>query len=277
MSNYHVPVLLQPVCAFLRIQPGEKYIDATFGGGGHSTEIIHRGGFVLGIDRDPDAMNNSLDSPHLELVKGNFSELQQLAETAGWIDVAGIVFDLGLSMHQIATASRGFSFQSSGPLDMRMDPQLPYSAADLVNTLAPPQLENIFSDFGDIARPQSLVSKIITARPLSTTDHLAEVIGSRNLTRKVFQALRIAVNDELGCLHSALPQALTLLKPGGRIVVISFHSLEDRLVKQQFAHWQASRLGEIITTKPVIPDLQEISKNPASHSAKLRVFQKKYA
>lgn len=263
-NQYHIPVLLQPAVALLEVIPGAKYVDATFGGGGHSAEIKRLGGQVLGIDQDPDSAAD---------VHANFSQLEEIVKSHNWQPVAGVLFDLGVSLHQIATPSRGFSFQADGPLDMRMSPNLPYSAADLVNTLAPVQLKNIFLDYGEVSN-SALVERIVAARPLLTTRQLDQAINSRDLSRRVFQALRIAVNDELGAIKAALPQALGILQPKGRIAVISFHSLEDRIVKQQFLAWQNSQLGTVVTKKPILPDENEVVANFASHSAKLRVFQK---
>lgn len=264
MDSYHIPVLLQPVCAYLQVRSGRKYIDATYGGGGHTAAICELGGEVLTIDQDPDSQAE---------VHANFSHLQEIARQKNWYPVSGILFDLGVSMHQLTAPERGFSLHRKGPLDMRMDPSQPMTAADLLNTLPQQQLKNIFLDYGEV-KNDSLISKIISSRPIVTTDQLAGIINNKNLARKIFQALRIAVNDEMGSLRSALPQALELLEAGGRIIVISFHSLEDRLVKQQFNVWVNQNLGRVITKKPVIPGPEELAANPPSHSAKLRVFTK---
>ncbi len=275
MGEYHQPVLLQPVCEALQVQPGHKYIDATLGGGGHTAQIIAKGGRVLGIDQDPDALLACPDLDQLIKVHGNFSHLGEIATKASWTNVSGILFDLGISSHQIDTPARGFSFQSTGPLDMRMDPGLGVTAADLVNHLSAKQLLQIFQDFGEERNARHVVNTIIAHRPYITTRDLAIVIPNPQTKRRIFQALRIAVNDELHELSLALPQALSLLAPGGRIVVISFHSLEDRIVKNQFLFWQSNNLGRIETHKPITPSLQEMDSNSRSKSSKLRIFSKK--
>ena len=257
-STFHNPVLLQSACDLLHVRPGLRYIDATLGGGGHSTEIIRRGGLVLGLDQDPEALSACPGLPGLTKVQSNFIHLKDIAQKYNWLPVSGIIFDLGASSHQFDTPSRGFSFQSDGPLDMRMDPSLPNSAADLVNNLTMKHLAMIFKDFGEIPVAKSLAQKIISVRPLNTTGELAKITGI--WSRLAFQALRIAVNDELGAIQSALPQAFDLLESGGRLVVISFHSLEDRLVKQFFN----SQLAEVLTPKPIVGE----------KSSKLRCIQK---
>jgi 16S rRNA (cytosine1402-N4)-methyltransferase len=274
MSGYHTPVLLQQVCTFLHIQPGSRYVDATLGGGGHALEIIRLGGQVLGLDQDPDALSACPDSDQLLKISSNFIHLSEVIASNRWSPIAGVLFDLGVSMHQITQVDRGFSFQSDGPLDMRMDPSLPITAGFLVNNLPIRDLAKIIADFGEEPQAGLISQKIFTARPINSTLQLAGLIPSPDQKRRVFQALRIAVNDELGALEAALPQALSILSPGGRILVISFHSLEDRLVKQQFLSWSREGQGKIITPKPVIPETAEKTLNPRSKSAKLRVFQK---
>ena len=276
MSGYHEPVLLQQVGTFLQVKPGFHYVDATLGGGGHSAEIIRRGGEVLGLDQDPDAMSACPDSDHLVKVRSNFIHLSEAVKEHHWLPVAGVLFDLGVSLHQITTPGRGFSFQTDGPLDMRMDSSIPITAAFLVNNLPPKELAVILRDLGEEPRADLISKKIAAARPLKTTFQLAGLLPVPDEKRRVFQALRMAVNDELGALSAALPQALSVLAPGGRILVISFHSLEDRLVKRQFTDWAGQELGEILTAKPVVPEPEEIRTNPRSASAKLRVFQKYY-
>src|SRR3989344_5517509 len=180
MGQYHIPVLLQAVCNWLSIRPGGKYIDATVGGGGHAAEIIRRGGRVLGLDQDPDAISACLatHSSHVRgqrlfLVRTNFSHLVEVARQMGWTSVDGILFDLGVSWHQISDPGRGFSFRQTGPLDMRMDPSLAVTAADLVNSLSVSQLGSILGQFGEVARPDSLARRIAASRPLTTTTQLA--------------------------------------------------------------------------------------------------------
>ena len=256
--NYHKPVLLQSTCHFLAVKPRARYIDATLGGGGHTAEIIRLGGQVLGIDQDPEALSACPELEGLIKVHSNFIHLTEVAEEYNWFPVSGILFDLGVSSHQIDTPQRGFSFQADGSLDMRMDPSLPITAATLVNRLSVNELSKIFKDFGEIPVSKTLAQKVIAARPLATTSQLAEIAGK--WSRQAFQAIRIAVNDELGAIQSALPQAYDLLEPGGRLVVISFHSLEDCLVKNFFK----SVAGEILTPKPILGE----------KGAKLRAFSK---
>jgi 16S rRNA (cytosine1402-N4)-methyltransferase len=272
--QYHIPVLLQSACELLEVQPGCRYIDATFGGGGHSREIINRGGQVLGLDQDPDAIAACPQLDHLILVQSNFIHLSEVSARYHWQPACGVLFDLGVSWHQLAVPERGFSFQSSGPLDMRMDLSLPHTAATLVNSLDEKQLTHILSTFGELSNAKSLAHRIIDHRPIDTTDQLAAILRYPDIQRKVFQSLRVAVNDELNAISTALPQALAILANNGRIVVISFHSLEDRIVKNQFRLWQEQKLGKVLTPNPITPSLEEISANPHSKSAKLRAFKK---
>lgn len=280
-STYHKPVLLQTALKYLHVTPGRLYIDATIGGGGHTAGILQAGGRVLGLDQDSQALDAcrqneafqpALASGSLILVHTNFSRLLNAAAQKGWSDVSGILLDLGVSSRQLDTTERGFSFRDSGPLDMRMDIALPVSAADLVNRLPAPQLASLFADFGDIPEAKPLARKLVSARPVNNTGQLAALAGK--WARQAFQALRIAVNDELGALEAVLPQSYDLLAPGGRLVVISYHSLEDRLVKELFKAWSVAGRGQMLTTRPLVPDSLEISDNPRSRSAKLRAFSK---
>ena len=231
--TYHNPVLLQEAVAFLAVKPGYKYIDCTLGGGGHTRLIISQGGIVLGLDQDPEALQACPDLDHLTKVHANFTHLTEVANQNGFNPVSGILIDLGVSQHQIEAAARGFSFRLDGPLDMRMDKSSPITAATLVNQLPVNQLSVLFKDFGEIPVAKTLAEKIIAARPINSTMHLASITGK--WSQQAFQSLRIAVNDELGALKSVLPQAYNLLEPAGRLVVISFHSLEDRIVKHHFS------------------------------------------
>src|SRR3990167_7207153 len=191
--HYHNPVLLQEAVAFLAVIHGSKYIDCTLGGGGHTAEIIRLGGIVLGLDQDPEALSACPDLQGLTKVRSNFSHLQ------------------------IDSSHRGFSFQKNGPLDMRMDPDLPHTAATLINQLSTNQLTRIFKDFGEIPVAKHLSQNIVSQRPLTTTQDLLKIAGK--WSQQAFQALRMAVNDELGALNSVLPQAYELLSPSGRLVV----------------------------------------------------------
>jgi 16S rRNA (cytosine1402-N4)-methyltransferase len=290
--NYHKSVLLQEAIDYLNIKSGQKYIDATLGGGGHTKEILEAGGVVLAIDQDKDAVEfveSKLKNPNLKLRRGNFKDLNILARDAGFEKVSGILFDLGVSSYQLDTPERGFSYLKSGPLDMRMDQSLGVKAADLVNALGKKELYDLFRTQGGEHNAHGITERIISRRkikPFETTDELSEVLsesyGFKSISdfakatsgKKVFQALRIAVNDELGSIKEALPKALELLEERGRIVVITFHSLEDRIVKQEFARFEEEGKGKIITKKPVLPSLKEAEENSRSKSAKLRVFER---
>jgi len=256
--RYHNPVLLQSACHFLAVKPGGHYVDCTLGGGGHTTEIIRLGGLVLGLDQDPEALQACPDLDGLTKVQANFIHLAEVVQTHNWQPVQGVLLDLGVSEHQINIPGRGFSFQLPGPLDMRMDPALPNTAGTLVNQLSANQLTSLFKDYGEIPVAKLLAAKIIAARPLTTTDQLASITGK--WSRQAFQALRITVNDELGALAAVLPQAKEILAPEGRLVVISFHSLEDRLVKQTLKDMAT------LTPKPVIGE----------KGAKLRAYVKTF-
>lgn len=290
---FHQPVLLQSVRHFLNVQAGSLYVDATLGGAGHTAAILASGGKVLGIDQDPEALAAAaallssqfslpalpLDkfvTPSLVLTQNNFFRMTEIVDHFSWRPVSGIILDLGVSSHQLDTPSRGFSYRFEAPLDMRMDPELTVTAADLVNTLSLPDLAWTLRLYGEVGSAKSLAAKIISARPIRTTSDLVRaLVASPHQIRLVFQALRIAVNDELGALKSVLPQALELLEPAGRLVVISFHSLEDRLVKDQFNTWAKQNLVDILTPTPVRPGPDELHSNPRSKSAKLRAIYKK--
>jgi len=291
MNKYHTSVLLQEVIELLNIGSGKKYIDATLGGGGHSFEILERGGIVLGLDVDQEALDyvkenlkSQISNLKLKIAKGNFREIEKVAKENGFDKVSGIIFDLGVSGHQFDTPERGFSFQKEGPLDMRMDKELKVAATDLVNALTKGELYEIFFKLGEERFSRAIANGIIRARqvsPIITTAELWEIIRrsvpgniSGETGARIFQALRIVINDELNNLKIALPQAFNLLDKEGKIAVISFHSLEDRIVKNQFANWAEGGLGKLLTKKPVIPGREEIEKNKRSRSAKLRVFQR---
>lgn len=306
MDTFHTPVLLQEVIEGLDIRPGKKYIDATLGGGGHGLEIVKQGGIVLGIDVDKEAIehvkkilsdkdirilsekkdqaHNILISqyPNITLVKGNFEDIGVIARITGFSRVSGILFDLGVSLYQLKAGERGFSFQTDGPLDMRMDPSEGGAAAtDLVNGLYEHELVALFKKYGEEHNARPIARAICRAREvkkIETTSELAKIVATTKRGRgkihpatQVFQALRIAVNDELESLEQALPQAVELLEEGGRIAAISFHSLEDRIVKQFF---KKRTEIEVITKKPIIPSDGEVRQNPRARSAKLRIYEK---
>jgi len=298
--RYHKPVLLQEVLDYLKPSPGKVYIDATAGGGGHTFEIIGQGAKVLGLDRDPESIEY-LDkevkssprfsgeagqkskvkiSKNLFLVNGNYNKIGEIANSHGFEKVDGILFDLGVSSHQLQIANRGFSFRKSGPLDMRMDPKLNIQASDIINNFERKKLDEIFKKFAQEKFSWSIANAICSARqvrPIETTEELATIVrgvykkrGLKNKidpATKVFQGLRIVVNSELVNLEEALPQTTQLIKSGGRLVVISFHSLEDSIVKRFF---KQDNSWKIITPKPIRPNLNETEVNPRARSARLR-------
>jgi 16S rRNA (cytosine1402-N4)-methyltransferase len=302
----HIPVLLDEVLQGLDPHPGHRFIDATIGAGGHTEAILKAtapNGRVLALDADPAALNIARQrlapySHRIHFANANFDQVARIAHSHNFIPVQGILLDLGLSSVQLSAAERGFSFQSEGPLDMRYDPSSPTTAADLVNNLPQDELADMLYRFGEEHRSRSIARAIVAARPLNTTRELANVVaravGGRRQARihpatRTFQALRIAVNDELGVLRSALSQTTTLLAPKGRLAVISFHSLEDRIVKSFFAqesrecicppeqpmctcNHRATLL--IITRKPITARSHEVSVNPRARSAKLRVAER---
>jgi len=293
MSNFHKSVLLKEIIQGLRVEKGKKYIDATLGGGGHSFEILRLGGIVLGIDVDRDAIehieseiknkNSKLKNPeNLTVARGNFRDIDKIAHLNNFGPpaggVAGIIFDLGVSSHQIDSVTRGFSFQNEGPLDMRMDQKLGVRALDLIKILTKGELCEIFTKFGEESRAWEISNAIVRARrikPIETTTDLAKIVFTKaRQNKKVFQALRIVVNDELNSIIEAVPKALKLLEGNGRLCVISFHSLEDRIVKRKFIEFEEKGLGRIITEKPIVPGVEELRANKRSKSAKLRIFKK---
>ena len=287
MNNYHQSVLVKEVIDGLRVEKNKKYIDATLGGGGHAEQILKLGGEVLGIDVDQEAIAHAEKKvksqkskvkhwERLKLMRGNFRDIDKIASDTNFEKVAGIIFDLGVSSHQIDTPTRGFSFQNEGPLDMRMDQELEVRALDLIKILTQRQLYEIFTKFGEENRAWSISDGIVRARsikPIVTTGDLAKIVFTRaGQSKRVFQALRIVVNDELSALQEALPKTVKLLEQNGRICVISFHSLEDRIVKRKFIEFEEKGLGRIITKKPIVPSKEELRINKRARSAKLRIF-----
>ncbi len=307
----HKSVLLEEVVRMLNPKSEGVYIDGTVGAGGHAAAILEAAaphGRLFGFDRDKKALsiahqNLASFGERVRLFHSNFDQLAAAAQTYQIPAVDGILLDLGVSSMQFDQGERGFSFQVDAPLDMRMDQTLDVTAADLVNTLSAEELADVIYQYGEERRSRRIAQAIVEQRPIQRTKELADIIskitgGGRPRHRKhkpqihpatrTFQALRIAVNDELGALERTLPQALALLKPGGRLAVISFHSLEDRIVKQYFkqesqdcicppeqlictcGHRAAVR---VLTKKPVTPTLKEIDDNPRARSAKLRVVE----
>ncbi len=291
--KYHRPVLLQKTIEFLDPARGKLFIDATVGGGGHAFELLKRGGKVLGIDRDPEAIKHIKKSQKLKaksqklvLVCGNFSQIGEIAKSEGFSQLSGILFDLGVSSHQLEEARRGFSFIHEGPLDMRMDPNLNVRAFDLVNNFDKRRLNEIFKTYSQEELSWPIADAICRARQvktIETTTELAKIVEAvyaRHIKRKnkrihpatkTFLALRIVVNSELLNLEDSLPQTVDLLEIGGRLVIVSYHSLEDGIVKRFFK--QESRL-KILTPKPIGPENSEIEANPRARSAKLRVAER---
>lgn len=285
----HTPVLLQETLSFLNVKPGKKYIDATFGFGGHSQEILRQDGQVLGIDTDTESLDlarkNFSQEKKLKLVQGNFRHLQKIATEHDFKKVDGILLDLGMSSWQIEDSGRGFSFLKNEPLDMRMDTSLGVTALDLIKVLNKGELYDLFSHLGEESLARDIGISLVRARgikEIKTTQDLARLVedvyrrryrnkSQKHPATKVFQALRIAVNDELTALKEVLPQATSLLKPQGRLVIISFHSLEDRIVKEYFKNTDDLK---ILTKKPITASESEISQNPRSRSAKLRAAEK---
>ncbi len=310
----HRPVLLQEAIELIGCRRGGTYVDATVGLGGHAEAIAERitpGGRLIGIDRDPDALRQTRGrlarfGTAIVLVQENFDRLATvLAATLaeqGIRTVDGVLFDLGVSSMQLETAIRGFSFQRTGRLDMRMDPSRGTSARELVNRAPVRELERIIRDYGEEPSWRRIALEIAKARErreIVTTDELAGLIERavpRTARRRkvhpaarTFQALRIAVNDELGAIEQALPQALEALAPGGRLVAIAYHSLEDRIVKNMFRRWAkgctcppefpvcrcgGKVLARVLTKKPVRPSASEVADNPRARSARLRACEK---
>lgn len=279
MSRYHIPVMVHEVLERLNIKPGKRYIDATIGGGGHGVEIVRRGGLLLGIDQDTEAIEETRrifkEERDWEIVQGNFRDIGKLAREHGFETVDGVLFDLGVSSHQLDSASRGFSYRfGDAPLDLRLDQKKGKTAKDIIASASERELYEIFAKYGEEERAGAIAHAIVLARrvkPIATTGQLAAIVSENQSTlSKVFQALRIAVNDELGALREGLSGAETLLSRGGRLAVISFHSLEDRIVKEFFkrAIWQ------MITKRPQRASSHEVEENIRSRSAKLRVAEK---
>lgn len=303
----HKSVLLKEAVQALSICPGGVYIDGTAGGGGHSQEILGRlrAGKLVSIDQDPDAVavlrKRFAGNPNSIVYQGNFSAMDRIAQELGIPAVDGVLLDIGVSSYQFDNGERGFSYRQDAPLDMRMS-RTGVSARDLVNQLSWQELARIISQYGEDRSAKRIAQGITRARekgPIETTAQLAEIIegavpaavrrGQGHPARKTFQALRIAVNRELDCLEQGLDAAFSLLKPGGRLAVITFHSLEDRLVKQKMAQWcqgctcppdfpvcvcGKKPRAELVYKKGIAPSEGEVKENPRSRSARLRVCTK---
>jgi 16S rRNA (cytosine1402-N4)-methyltransferase len=306
----HTSVLADELLGFLRVKPGGIYVDGTVGGGGHSRQILEAsspGGILIGFDRDREALNAALENlssfgNRVRLIHGNFSGLFEVLSSQGISAVDGVVMDLGVSSHQLDTGERGFSFQQDAPLDMRMDTSAPLNAEEVVNGLPERELERIIKEFGEERWARRIASAIVSRREIETiktTFQLVDVIKGAiprakweprlHPATRTFQAIRIKVNDELSSLEKGLHGGVSVLRSGGRIVVISFHSLEDRIVKNVFNELargcvcpkQApicvcgkTPMLKKVTGKPVTAGPVELSGNPRSRSAKLRAAEK---
>ncbi len=294
-SEYHDPVLLQDCVDALKIRPGGVYVDVTFGGGGHSRAILEKlddSGSLIVFDRDADAWKNKPDDPRITLVKADFRWLKNHLRYLGKLPIDGLLADLGVSSHQFDTGARGFSIRFDGPLDMRMDKRTKRSAADLVNGHDEDRLADILRNYGEVEGAKRVARQIVLARTsqrITTTQQLLEALkpvtprqGGNSFLAQIFQALRIAVNDELGSLEALLKQSALVIRPGGRLVVMSYHSLEDRMVKNWMRSGDFSgeekkdiygnriRPFEPDSNKATQPTDKETAKNPRARSARMR-------
>jgi 16S rRNA (cytosine1402-N4)-methyltransferase len=283
----HFPVMLGEMLEYLAIRPDGVYVDATAGLGGHTRAIAERleTGLVLACDRDPESLelarrNTEPVADRIRFLHASFSELPRTVSNAGIVKVNGLVADLGVSRFQLTEPHRGFSILAEGPLDMRMDQSHGTTAADLVNYSAEKALADLIFGYGEERRARRIARAIVRARPIRSTRHLADVVeraaprtGPLHPATRTFMALRIAVNDEQGELDRLLETAPDLVADGGRIVIISFMSLEDRKVKEKFRELAREGRAKLLTKRPVPPDEQEIRQNPPSRSAKLRAVE----
>lgn len=296
--QYHQPVLARECLEGLAIKPDGVYVDATFGGGGHAKLILRElggNGRLIGFDQDKDAAANAPDDPRLLFVAANFRYLNRFLRLHGVASVDGILADLGVSSHQLDTRERGFSYRFDAPLDMRMNQLEERTAADVVNTYSAPELQEVFSKYGEVRNARTLAQVIAEAReqtPIQTVGGFLQIVdpvirGHRNrYLSQVFQALRIEVNDEMGVLQDFLEQSLEVLREGGRLAVIAYHSVEDRMVKsflktgnvegsvEKDFYGNIYRPFKVLTRKAIVPDATEITDNPRARSAKLRIGQK---
>lgn len=296
---YHIPVLLKPSVDAMNIRPDGTYVDVTFGGGGHSREILSRlkeGGRLLAFDQDEDAELNIMDNPRFTFVRSNFRYLHNFLRYHGIEQVDAILADLGVSSHHFDDSERGFSFRFEGALDMRMNKRAGASAADVVNTYDEERLADVFYLYGELKNSRKLASAIVKARTGEKITTIGEFLNivkpffgherEKKELAKVFQALRIEVNQEMEALKEMLYAATEALKPGGRLVVITYHSLEDRMVKNIMKTGNVEGKAEkdffgnvhtpfrLVNNKVIIPDDDEVERNPRSRSAKLRIAEK---
>ncbi len=307
MEFSHVSVMLEESINGLNIKPDGIYVDGTAGGAGHSCEIakhLNENGLLIALDRDPDAVIAASERlsvyKNAKVIRSNYSQLREVLDSLGIDKVDGVLMDLGVSSHQLDTGSRGFSYHVDAPLDMRMS-QDGMSAADIVNSYSEKELAKIIFEFGEEKFSRQIAANIVKARelsPVKTTLELAEIIKNsvpqkvrrdKNPCKKTFQAIRIAVNGELEHLSKGIDDAFYSLKSGGRLAVITFHSLEDRLVKQRFAGWCRGCTcppdfpqcicgnkpqGKLVNRKPIEAEKEELEKNNRSRSAKLRIIER---
>jgi 16S rRNA (cytosine1402-N4)-methyltransferase len=292
-ANYHQPVLLHESVEMLCINPGGTYVDATMGGGGHSKAILKQltSGKLFAFDQDSDSWENAPICDQFVLIKENFKHAKQWLKYHGVSKIDGLLADIGVSSHQFDQGNRGFSIRTDGPLDMRMNTNQQLSAYTVVNEYTEDQLTRIFNEFGEVEKSHLVSKKILASRPILSTHHLMRVLvdGEIDIAKhhafyaKVFQSIRIEVNQELDALKNLLDQSVELVKPGGRLVVISYHSLEDRIVKSflrsgNFRDVQEKDFyGKILRpfspkqSKPIVPSFTEIAANSRARSAKMRV------
>lgn len=298
-ETYHIPVLLNECIDALDIRPDGRYVDVTFGGGGHSREIfklLGEKGHLIGFDQDPDAKNNAWDAANFTFIAGNFAYLKNQLRMFGLLPVDGILADLGVSSHQFDSGERGFSIRMDDELDMRMNQSGKLTARYVVNEYDEENLYRVLREYGEVQSLKRTVEAIVRARqiePIITTGQLKEVIQpiaqkgkEHKFLAQVFQAIRIEVNDEINVLKKMLGQAVEVLKPGGRLVVISYHSLEDRLVKnfmkrgsfdgkiEKDFYGNIVKPLEEVNRKPILPSHEEMERNSRSRSAKLRIAVK---
>lgn len=296
---YHIPALLNECLEGLQIKPAGVYVDVTFGGGGHSREILNRltpDGHLYAFDQDADAEKNSFDDSMFTFVRSNFRFLKNFLKYNGIEEVDGILADLGVSFHHFDESNRGFSFRFDNNLDMRMNTRAGITAADVINTYNETDLANLLYLYGELKTSRRLASSIVKARSqaaIKSSERLLEIVSpyiNRKQEKKelaqLFQALRIEVNNEMDSLKQLLKQSLEILKPGGRLVVLTYHSLEDRMVKNFFKTGNTEGIVEkdffgkvntpfrLVNNKVIAPSEEEIKQNPRSRSAKLRIVEK---
>jgi len=307
MNFHHIPVLLNETLELLNPEPGKVIVDGTLGGGGHAQEILKRiapDGFLIGIDRDPNALKAAEErlkkiDGRFTVVHSNFVHIKDVLKQLNIAAVDGMMMDLGVSSHQLDEEERGFTYQEDAPLDMRMDPGQPFSAYHVINEYSEEELSRVIWEYGEERWAKRIAQFIVKNRPVKTTGELVQIIkmaipaAARRTgphpARRTFQAVRIEVNQELSLLEQAIENAVDVLKPGGRLCVITFHSLEDRIVKHTFQRLYnpcicppkapictcgRKKKVEILTRKPVVPKEEELKGNPRSRSAKLRACQK---